>query len=489
MARFNLRREFKNPLIRNRAGGMAYRQNAKLRLASLLLTSFAQNQYYRKAEANYQELFDLLDQVDPVFAAKAAIYARKTYGMRTITHLLAARLAAKAKGQIWAKDFYRAVVHRPDDMLEIYASYQALGNEKLPNAMRKGFAKAFDQFDAYQLAKYQARGKTVKLIDLVNLVHPKPTQQNQAALTALVNQDLKVVDTWEARLSKAGQAKTIVAKEAQKAEAWQTLVTSRKIGYFVLLRNLRNIAEQAPAVLNDALVMLTDRRRIKKSMVLPFRYMTAQDAIMEASISIRKKRRIQRALNKALEISVDNVPVFSGRTLVVLDDSGSMTWGKQSNGKAPIQIGAIFAAMLYKSNQADLMRFSDRAAYVYPFFRDSVFGISDQLVKNARAAGTNFHAIFQRANKAYDRIIILSDMQGWMGAYSPKKSFEVYKRKYRVDPFIYSFDLQGYGSLQLPQEKTFCLAGFSEKVFDLMQLLETDRQVLVHQIEAVKFIV
>jgi 60 kDa SS-A/Ro ribonucleoprotein len=26
--------------------------------------------------------------------------------------------------------------------------------------------------------------------------------------------------------------------------------------------------------------------------------------------------------------------------------------------------------------------------------------------------GTNFNAIFQRANRAYDRIIILSDMQG-----------------------------------------------------------------------------
>ncbi|GAB5553442.1 MAG: TROVE domain-containing protein [Saprospiraceae bacterium] len=489
MALFNKKRKFKNPLIRNRGGGLAFRQDAKLHLASLLLTSFAQDQYYRKAKQTHQELFNLLDQVDPVFAAKAAVYARKTYGMRSITHLLAARLATKASGHIWAKDFYQSIVQRPDDMLEIYAAYRALGNEKLPNAMKKGFAQAFTQFDAYQLAKYRGQERSVKLVDLVNLVHPKPTAHNQGAIGKLVNQDLKAVNTWEAKLSNAGQATTVIAKKEQKAAAWSDLIREQKIGYFALLRNLRNIAEQAPEVLDQALKTLVDRQRIKKSKVLPFRYLTAQDAILEAQVSIRNKRRIQRALNRALEISVDNVPVFDGRTLVVLDDSGSMTWVAKGRGKPPIQIGAIFAAMLYKSNDADLMRFSDRAAYVYPFFRDSIFGITDQLVKNARSAGTNFHAIFQRANKAYDRIIILSDMQGWIGTYSPKKTFEAYKRKYQADPFVYSFDLQGYGSLQLPQQKTFCLAGFSDKVFDLMALLETDPQALIHEIEAIKFVV
>ncbi|MEM6378751.1 MAG: TROVE domain-containing protein, partial [Bacteroidota bacterium] len=295
--------------------------------------------------------------------------------------------------------------------------------------------------------------------------------------------------TWEAKLSKAGQAETRAAKKTQASEAWEDLVAKKKIGYFALLRNLRNIAEQAPHVLVVALELLIDRKRIKRSMVLPFRFLTAQKAIMESKVSIRNKRQIQRALNRALEISVDNVPIFEGRTLVVLDDSGSMTWSKNQHGKTAIEIGAIFAAMLYKSNDADLMRFSDSAAYVYPFFQDSVIGITDHLVKNARSAGTNFHAIFKTANKAYDRIIILSDMQGWIGTHTPKKAFEIYKRKFKVDPFIYSFDLQGYGSLQFPQDKTFCLAGFSDKVFDLMQLLETDAQALVSQIEAIKFVV
>jgi hypothetical protein len=48
---------------------------------------------------------------------------------------------------------------------------------------------------------------------------------------------------------------------------------------------------------------------------------------------------------------------------------------------------------------------------------------------------------------------------------------------------VYSFDLQGYGSLQFPEQNVFALAGFSDKVFDLMQLLETDRIALIREIE------
>jgi hypothetical protein len=35
-------------------------------------------------------------------------------------------------------------------------------------------------------------------------------------------------------------------KEAFKKEVWTQLIKERKIGYFALLRNLRNILEQAP---------------------------------------------------------------------------------------------------------------------------------------------------------------------------------------------------------------------------------------------------
>lgn len=483
MSLFNVKKKRKTT---NRAGGLSYRQDARTELVSILLTSFAQEQYYRSAEQTFGEVADLVKRVDPAFAAKAAIYARKTYGMRSITQVLAAELAPYASGKAWAKDFYTRVINRPDDMLEILAYYWASSSRGVPNAMKKGFARAFDQFDGYQLAKYRAARKGVKLVDVVNLVRPVPTQANAQALQALVGGTLRNRATWEARLTEAGATATNEQdKAAKKAATWTDLIRQNRLGYFALLRNLRNIADQAPEILDAALAILTNPVRIRKSMVLPFRYFSAQKAIAGSSLPIDTKRKVEDAINRALETAIGNVPKFEGTTLVVLDDSGSMTWGNTRTGKTPIELGAIFAAMLYKSNQADLMRFSDFASYVNPYYADSALGIAGGLVKEAKAAGTNFYAIFQAARRAYDRIIILSDMQGWMGYQPPDEAFRAYRKKYQADPYVYSFDLQGYGSMQLKGDKVCMLAGLSEKVFDLMKVMETDRDALIKQIEAV----
>ena len=484
MALFNLQKNRKNKTV-NRAGGQAYVQSPKMELVSILLTSFAQDQFYRSTNATFDELIKLMSKVDPAFAAKAGVYARTKFGMRSITHLLAAELSAYASGQPWAKSFYNKIVYRPDDMLEIVACYYSKGGKTLPNAMKKGFAQAFNKFDAYQLAKYRGERKDVKLVDLVNLVHPTPTKRNEKALQALIEGTLKSENTWEAKLTRAGQqAKTKVEKEKLKSEAWRTLIKENKIGYFALLRNLRNIADQAPELTKDVIRMLKDPNRIRKSLVLPFRYLTAIDALKENDA--RLNRKLIKACNDALEIALDNVPRFEGSTLVVLDDSGSMTWSKGKDGRTPIQIGAIFAAMLYKTNDADLMRFSDGASYVTPYQGDSAVGIAEQLIQRAKSGGTNFHAIFNKAEQAYDRIIILSDMQGWIGHYAPTQAYKEYKERFKTNPYIYSFDLQGYGSLQFPENNVFCLAGFSEKVFDIMKLLETDRRALINEIENIE---
>ena len=108
MALFNRkssRKKTEKPI--NRAGGQAFVQSPKMHLASLLLTSFAQDQHYRSADDTFTEACQLLTKVDPLFAAKATIFARKEFGMRSISHVLAAELAAYVSGQIWAKDFYK----------------------------------------------------------------------------------------------------------------------------------------------------------------------------------------------------------------------------------------------------------------------------------------------------------------------------------------------------------------------------------------------
>jgi len=466
----------------NLAGGEAFKQNPELELVSILLTSFANDQYYRSSNDTFKKLKELIQVCDKEFVAKAAIYARTEFGMRSITHVVASELAKYIGGESWSRAFYSSIIYRPDDMMEIIAYHKA-NNGKLSNSMKKGIAKSFDKFDRYSLAKYKGDNKSTKLVDIVNMVHPIPTEKNESALRDLINGDLKSFDTWETEISKTGQvAKNEEEKERLKKEAWIKLIKEKKIGYFALLRNLRNIIEQAPEIVTEALELLTDENRIKKSLVLPFRYITAffeVEKLSNGSIV----RDVLIALNKAVDISISNVPKFDGETLVVLDVSGSMING--NNSKSPHIIGALFSAALIKSNNCDFMTFDTGARYINMNPLDSTLTISRSI--HFRGGGTDFRSIFAAANKKYDRIIILSDMQGWVGYNNPSGVFSQYKKATGADPKVYSFDLQGYGSMQFPERNIYCIAGFSEKVFDIMSLLEQDKNALVNKIKEINF--
>lgn len=455
----------------NLAGGQAYKQSPELELISVLLTSFANEQFYRSSNDGFENLKQVIAKCDKKFAAKAAIYARNEFGMRSITHVAASLLAEHISGQPWAKSFFEKIIRRPDDMMEILSFHSS----KVPNSMKKGFALAFEKFDTYQLAKYKGEGKKFKLIDVVNLVHPVPVEKNAEALSALVKNDLKSFGTWESELTKAGQEATNEDEKAEfKKEVWTKLIQEKKISYFALLRNLRNIVTQAPEVFPDALAILETEYLIKKSLVLPFRFLTAYDVMKELGLNTGKALV---SLNKAVDISLSNVPKFDGSTLVVLDVSGSMS------GK-PAEIGSLFSAVLLKTNECDFMKFADDARYENVNTMDSTISIASSV--RFSSGGTNFHSIFKRANKAYDRIIILSDMQGWMGVNLPASAFEEYKQRTKCDPYIYSFDLNNYGNMQFPEKKVFCIAGFSDKIFNIMSLLEKDKNALKNTIDQVE---
>lgn len=476
MSRFN---QTSTIVTENLAGGQAYKQTPELELISILLTSFANEQFYKSSSDTFETLKNLVKICDKKFVAKAAIYARTQFGMRSITHVVASELAKYISGETWSKEFYTAIVYRPDDMMEIL-SYHKSNNGKIPNSIKKGFAKAFDKFDKYSLAKYRADGKAFKLVDVVNLVHPIATEKNKEVIEALIKGELKSFDTWETELTKAGQTATNDDEKAEfKKNAWIKLITEKKIGYFALLRNLRNIIEQAPEIINEAIELLTNENLIKKSLVLPFRFITAFQEIQKLQDG-KIVRYVLMALNKAVDISINNVPKFDGETLVVCDVSGSMT----DNPKTPL-IASLFSAALVKSNNADFMVFAESAKYVNLNPMDSTITISNQI--QFSGGGTNFRSIFQTANKKYDRVILLSDMQGWISRETPKKEFNDYKNKFGANPFVYSFDLNGYGTMQIPENNVFCIAGFSEKVFDIIKLSETDKKALINTVNAIEF--
>lgn len=481
MSRFNTNLEKGKTLTTNLAGGEAYKQTDELALVSILLTSFVNDQFYRNAKTSLDELKKLASKIkDKEFVAKSAIFARDRFGMRSITHALAAELASEVSGNEWAKNFYDKVVVRVDDMTEILSYYLTYktnkDNPKFPNSLKRGFAKAFDKFDSYQLSKYSGSNKDVKLVDIVNIVHPIPCERNNEALKSLIKGELKNTETWEAKLSQVGQIAESEEDLAQlKSDAWKDLLDSKRLGYFAALRNARNIINQAPDCVGKLCDLLTNEKMIKGSRVLPFRFSTAYEEISKLGSS-KDVRDVLIAINKALDISVCNVPIFDGETLVVVDVSGSM--------KRFSNIASLFAAVLAKSNNCDVMTFDGDARYVNYNPMDSVLTIRDSF--KFTGGTTDFHKIFIRANKKYDNIIILSDMMGWVGYNSPTKEFNDYKNKFNVNPHVFSWDLQGYGTLQFPENQVYCLAGFSEKVFDIINLLKTDRNALINEIKSIE---
>ena len=474
--KFNLtKRKASAPDTFNLAGGQAHTQSGKMELVAILLTSMLEKQYYRTADTTANRLRELVAAVeDKSFIAKAALYARNEAGMRSVSHLVAGELAKAVKGDPWTARFFDKIVRRPDDALEVLAYYVNKFGKPIPNALKKGLGTALSRFDEYQLAKYRRSDAVISLVDVVNLVHPPHTE----ALAKLVKGTLKAAETWETRLTQAGQAAESEDEASElKREAWVKLVRDRKIGYFALLRNLRNILQTAPEVEAEAIAMLTDEKLIRKSLVLPFRYLTALEALQDANVPNAGK--VMAALSEAVDKSLVNVPKFDGKTLIALDDSGSMM------GK-PIKIGALFTSVLAKSNDTDVLLFSDSARYVSLNTRDSTLTLAQWIEGQAKAAGTNFHCIFQEAKPAYDRVIILSDMQGWIGHDTPAKAFADYRQRTKADPKVFSFDLQGYGTLQFPERNVFCLAGFSDKTMDTLTFLDSDKQALLKQIEEIE---
>ena len=525
MSRFNSTITPPRPDATNRAGGAAFSLDARTELASALLTSFLKDVHYETGDARMTRIRGLVDQ-DPEFAAKAAVYARNEYGMRSVSHVVAAQIALTVRGERWLRPFYTQVVRRPDDMTEILAAYAAFNGSlhPVPNALKRGFADAFAKFDDYQLAKYQAKGKQVSLIDVVNIVHPLPIakrfaeeypthfpKSNADALAAMVKGELKQHGTWEDELSHPG--------DRTKSQIWNSLVRDEKLPYFALLRNLRNLAEHAgDEEWSFALEQLVDPQFVSGSMVLPFRYITALQAIQQAT-SIPGKRRTEAhvAISRAADISVGNLPDLDGRTRIAVDMSGSMGSRRVNGDGLPvIQIAALFAAALARKlgGAAELMLFDTEVKHLSINPTDSLLTVSDLIVKAANGGGTNMDLAFE-GDEAFDRFIILSDMQAWTNGHyhdaeldrynsyyahrapsavrhraagEPDGGLSRYRKRTGTNPAVFTFDLTGHGDAQFPQSKCHHISGWSEKALRLIGQLDEGREGLVDEIARVSLV-
>lgn len=479
----------RTPNTINLAGGPVFAQDPELELASLVTTSLVQDKFYRTANDEVDRLIDLLSAVDPYYAAQAAVYARNQDGVRSITHVLAAELVHRVKGEEWTKNFLNAVIRRPDDATEIVAYYIAKYGKTLPNSLKKGVSLAMGKFDEYQLAKYRGENQALKLVDVMRLCHFKPTEKNRVAIEKLVQGKLVNTKTWEAKQSAAGQTGTAEEKAAAKAQSWVDFLANPAVEYFALLRNLRNIAAVGnPALIDKACALLKDPKRVRKSLIFPFQYQTAL-------FQLQDQPKYIQALSEAIDVSIANVPDL-GHSLVAVDGSGSMTGKPLVEGGSilPKHVGALFGAVLFKKNLSKVAVFGDNCGDVYGLNpADSTLTNADRIMQARYGHSTNFHSIFEFAgNERFDSVVIFSDMQAWVntGGYRSSlaaESFDRYRRRTGARPKVFAFDLMGYGSAQFPEPDVFQLAGWSDKTVGLMAKYYEDPRAIVTAIKAVRF--
>lgn len=513
MAIYNTSTKRKPELVENHQGGMGYKLNPKHELISLMVSGF-DNTFYEKLgdrEKRFADLIDKLAKTDLEFLAKAMVYVRSVVGQRTVTHFGSTVLAKHLSGTDLGRRFYSkrsrkgnlgGVVYRLDDMLEIVACYMALNpNKPLPNSMKKGFKAALESADAYELAKYQSKGKGVSLVDVVNLVHPKPSKEMVDTFAKLMKGELKQFNTVEDKNTEAGKvvAAKVKSGEITKVEAekelkvakednYKELIENKTIGYLALLRNLRNILKNSSdtTLIDNACRLLVDEKFIRKSLVFPHQIDLALEVLLgEFPASNAGMRKVITALNTAYETSIPNLSELfsSGRTAVVFDTSGSMsssiqlTSGKRGSTSA-VDKAALIAATLVKGINADAYQFANRCVSVNYNPLDSVNTIKNGFLsqKGRAGGGTYFDSIFPTLGGKYDRVFVISDEQG-----ATKLERSAYKGVH-----VYSINLCGYGTTMFkPGGTVYSIFGYGSDIYELVKQVEINPNALIDEINKI----
>lgn len=294
------------------------KQLRRLVLASMLFEDAA----YIDGVSHAEAVKAAVAKADPKAVASLAIEARTKYMLRHIPLFLMRELARI--GKLKAVDLF-AVIQRPDEIGEFISLYWKDKKQPLSNQVKKGIAMAFTDgpFSEYTFAKWDKNSAAVSLRDALFLCHPKPKDVKQEALfKKIADKELKTPDTWEVALSGG----------ADKRATFERLMAENKLGALAFLRNLRNMRESGITI--EALASYGAKLDLSK--VLPFRFVAAAKACPEL-----------RMLMQAMMLkSIQSQKKLSGRTILVVDTSGSMGAGiSNKSDLTRIQAAGAMAAI------------------------------------------------------------------------------------------------------------------------------------------------
>ena len=520
----------------NLQGHAAYALPDELRLVSMLNTLKLQSQFYKSDNDQMKELRDLIEKIglrDPKFVAQAIVYSRCLgEGMRSINHLAAALVAPFISGQEYAKRFFGAfdkkgkkggTIFRMDDMSEIKDAWFALGQKGLPASMRKGFASVLENADTYQLAKYK---NTV--IDISNLVHPNSKlskaevevefegqKVKMKALDAIMKGIAVAADTWETAQSEAGQIVAKAVREGKldkqeaekvlaeaKADNWEGLLKDGKLGVLAALRNIRNMMKNPRQEMIEAWCkLITDPAKVRQALILPIHFDLAYDVVDNEFGQNKYANKVRQALQDGYIAALPNLAAaFPGKTLIVVDNSGSMGGFPVSDGKTAVHYNygwtkrtqtagykaGLIAATFAAATGGDIIQFGSSAHWFQYNRNENVFSLAKK-VCTASDGWTNPHAAFElitRERKAYDRIIFISDNE--VNGKVTSAAYKEYVRRV-CDPYVYGIDLCSYGTTPLKRDgKVQYFFGYGPSMYESVASSEFNPAEHIEKIRAIE---
>lgn len=488
-------------IVKNHEGEKAYAMTPEMELYTAVVTCALSDNFYESKDERMNRIADLIRKVDPVFVAKLAVYARSQMNLRSIPLFLIVELAKIHNGDSLVKRTIEKTVLRADEIMELLMCYQLRNSDgksikklgKLSRQVQEGLKSAFNRFDEYQFAKYDRSNLEVKLKDALFLVHPKASSpEQQAIFDKIVSDSLETPYTWETELSAIGQ-QPFPSEEKKKAkrECWKNLLQSGRLGYMALLRNLRNLIEVDldMDMLKIVYERISSKDEVIKSHQLPFRFYSAYREL--SGIERPEVQVILEALEKAAAYSAENICGFNEDTPVFIacDVSGSMhTPISQKSSVMNYDIGILLASILRskcKSVVTGLFGDSWLPATGGPQCGALENTINMHRYANKVGFATNGHLainwLIQQGIKA-DKLMFFTDMQMWNSHGDDghlEKSWRAYKQ-FNPDAKLYLFDLNGYGHapVRLVGDDVTLIAGWSDKVFDVLNAVENGADVL-----------
>jgi len=445
------------PKITTHEGAPAVRINAELQLRRVVMACMLwENQFYIDGVSQAEIIAESVSKVPAEVVAEIAVDAREKQKLRHVPLFLVRELARRkdvAPGLV-SKTLAR-VIQRADELTEFLAIYWRDGKQPLSAQVKKGLAAAFLKFDAYQLAKYD-RDEAVKLRDVLFLSHARPAKavrgytkmarkagapapDGSELFAAVVNRTLETPDTWEVAIS--------AAPADQKKAEWTRLLMEGKLGALALLRNLRNM-QQAGV---DEVAIRAGLATMKTERVLPFRFIAAA----------RYAPRLEDAIEPAMLKCLGDAEKLSGRTVLLVDVSGSMDSPISAKSDLQRMDAACGLAILLREvcESVQVVSFSERNVDIP---RRHGFALRDAINRSQSHSSTYTGRAVTYANRSpHDRLIVITDEQSHDALPAP-----IAARAYVINVAAYQ-NGAGY------KRKWHHIDGWSEAVIDYIRVLES----------------